>query len=122
MPFFIIYWSINVFNFSLHCIDKFESFSMVTIRASSVAEMFWYYYHVVFFSNYQFSRKLDNLLNFDSPYFEQMESQIYPTKLQLNNANYFDTVTPFWISTCKLRATVKATRRLKSIYWSILYH
>ena len=29
------------------------------------------------------SRYLDNLLNIDNPYFKQMESQIYPTELQL---------------------------------------
>ena len=28
----------------------------------------------------------------DNPYFEQMVSQIYPTELQLNKANSFDTV------------------------------
>ena len=33
------------------------------------------------------SRYLDDLLNIDSPYFEQMVGQIYPTELQLNKAN-----------------------------------
>ena len=31
------------------------------------------------------SRYLDDLLNTDNPYFEQMVGQIYPTELQLNN-------------------------------------
>ena len=35
------------------------------------------------------SRKLDDLLNIDNPYFEQMVGQIYPTELQLNKANSF---------------------------------
>ena len=42
------------------------------------------------------SRYLDDLLNIDNPYFEQMVGQIYPTELQLNNANSSDTKAPFW--------------------------
>ena len=42
------------------------------------------------------SRYLDDLLNIDTPYFEQMVSQIYPTELQLNKANSSDTEAPFW--------------------------
>ena len=41
------------------------------------------------------SRYLDDLLNIDSPYFEQMVGQIYPTELQLNKANSSDTEAPF---------------------------
>ena len=41
------------------------------------------------------SRYLDDLLNMDSPYFEQMVGQIYPTELQLNKANSWDTEAPF---------------------------
>ena len=37
------------------------------------------------------SRCLDDLLNIDNPYFEQMIGQIYPTDLQLNKANSSDT-------------------------------
>ena len=39
-------------------------------------------------------RYLDDLLNTDNPYFEQMVSQIYPTELQLNKANSSDTEAP----------------------------
>ena len=42
------------------------------------------------------SRYLDDLLNIDNPYFEQMVGQIYPTELQLNKANSSDTEAPFW--------------------------
>ena len=42
------------------------------------------------------SRYLDDLLNIDNPYFEQMVGQIYPTELQLNKANYSDTEAPFF--------------------------
>ena len=41
------------------------------------------------------SRYLDDLLNIDNPYFEKMVGQIYPTELQLNKANSYDTEAPF---------------------------
>ena len=41
------------------------------------------------------SRYLDDILNIDNPYFEQMLGQIYPTELQLNKANSSDTEAPF---------------------------
>ena len=41
------------------------------------------------------SRYLDDLLNIDNPYFEQMVGQIYPTELQFNKANSSDTEAPF---------------------------
>ena len=41
------------------------------------------------------SRYLDDLLNIDNPYFEQMVGQIYPTELQLNKANSSDTEATF---------------------------
>ena len=42
------------------------------------------------------SRYLDDLLNIDNLYFEQMVGQIYPTELQLNKANSSDTEAPFF--------------------------
>ena len=41
------------------------------------------------------SRYLDDLLNIDNPYFEQMVGQIYSTELQLNKASSSDTEAPF---------------------------
>ena len=41
------------------------------------------------------SRYLDDLLNIDNIYFDQMVIRIYPTKLQLNKANSSDTEAPF---------------------------
>ena len=41
------------------------------------------------------SRYLDDLLNIDNPYFEQMVGQIYPIDFQLNKANSSDTEVPF---------------------------
>ena len=41
------------------------------------------------------SRYLDDLHNIDSPYFEGMVNQIYPSELQLNKANPSNTEPPF---------------------------
>ena len=41
------------------------------------------------------SRYLDDLINIDNPYFEQMIGQIHPTEPQLNEANSSDTEAPF---------------------------
>ena len=38
---------------------------------------------------------LDNSLNIDNIYFEQMVNRIYPAELQLNKANSSDTEAPF---------------------------
>ena len=40
------------------------------------------------------SRYLDDLLNIDNPYFQQMVGQIYPTELQLNKAYISNTEAP----------------------------
>ena len=41
------------------------------------------------------SRYLDDLLNIDNLYFEELGNQIYPPELQLNKANTSDTEAPF---------------------------
>ena len=46
------------------------------------------------------SRYLDDLLNIDNPYFEHMVGQIYPTELQLNEANSAATKPRFWTWAC----------------------
>ena len=38
---------------------------------------------------------LDDLLYIDNAYFERMVSQIFPTEVQLNEANFSDTEAPF---------------------------
>ena len=43
------------------------------------------------------SRFLDDLLNIDNIYFDQMVDWIYPTELQLNRANSSDTEEPFFL-------------------------
>ena len=41
------------------------------------------------------SRYLDDLLDINNPYFEQIVGQMYPTELQLNKPNSSDTEAPF---------------------------
>ena len=41
------------------------------------------------------SRYLEDILNSNNVYFDNMVSQIYPSKLQLNKANTSDTKTAF---------------------------
>ena len=43
------------------------------------------------------SKYLDDLLNIDNIYFDQMVDRIYPTELQLNRANSSDTEAPFFL-------------------------
>ena len=43
------------------------------------------------------SRHVDDLLNIDNIYFEQMIHRIYPAELQLNKANSSDTEVPFLV-------------------------
>ena len=46
------------------------------------------FFEVFFNSTFRY---LDDLLNIDNPYFEQMVGQVYPTELQLKKANSSDT-------------------------------
>ena len=47
------------------------------------------------------SRYLDDLLNIDNPYFEQMAGQIYPTELQLKKLILLILKLRFWTWTCQ---------------------
>ena len=53
------------------------------------------------------SRYLDDLLNIDNIYFDQMVDRIYPTELQLNRANSSDTEASFLdLNLCMSNGTV----------------
>ena len=57
------------------------------------------------------SRYLDDLLNIDNIYFDQMVDRIYPTELQLNRANSSDTEAPFFFfnfNLCTSNGTVSS--------------
>ena len=56
------------------------------------------------------SRYLDDLLNIDNPYSEQMVGQIYPTELQLNKANSSDTEAPFFYLNLSITNGIVSTK------------
>ena len=100
----IIFWTIYLYDLARNYIDKLSVFQWVLI----VADLFLFCYERDFMlslsDNNQAdiieafnstSRSLDDFLNIDNPYFEQMVGQIYPTELQLNKANSSDTEAPF---------------------------
>ena len=69
---------------------------MGTYCAPLVADLFLFCYEGDFMlslsdNNQTDIRYLDDLLYIDTPYFEQMVGQIYPSELQLNKANSSDT-------------------------------
>ena len=80
MPLFI-FWIIFLLDLELNFIDKLLVFRW---ELTDIIEAF----------NLT-SRYLDNLLNIDNIYFDQMVDRIYPTELQLNRANSSDTEAPF---------------------------
>ena len=73
-----------VANLFLFCYERDFMLSLSDNNQTDIIEAF----------NFTF-RYLDDLLNIDNPYFEQMVGQIYPIELQLNKANASDTEAPF---------------------------
>ena len=57
------------------------------------------------------SRYLDDLLNMDNPYFEQMVDQIYPTELHLNKLNSSDTEALFLDLNLSLTNDIVSSKR-----------
>ena len=99
----------NMFTrFGLKLYRQVVGIPMGTNCAPLVADLFLFCYEGDFMlslsDNYQAdiieafnstSRYLDDLLNINNPYFEQMVGQIYPTEPQLNKVNSSDTEAPF---------------------------
>ena len=56
------------------------------------------------------SRYFGDLLNIDNTYFEQMVAQIYPTEIQLNNANSSDTEALFWDLNLSLTSDILSSK------------
>ena len=88
----IIFWTIYLQDLAQNYIDKLLVFQWVLIVLLLLQICFYFVMRETFNST---SRYLDNLLNIDNPYFEQMVGQIYPTELQLNKANSSGTEAPF---------------------------
>ena len=56
------------------------------------------------------SRYLDDILNINNVYFDNMVSQIYHSELQLNKANTADTETAFFYFHIRIRGEVGAVK------------
>ena len=56
------------------------------------------------------SRYLDDLLDINNPYFEQMVGQIHPTELQLNKANSSETEAPFLDLNLSMRSGIVSSK------------
>ena len=106
MPLFI-FWIIFLLDLELNFIDKLLVFHGNNC-APLVADLFLFCYERDFMKSLSrenqadiieafnsTSRYLDDLLNIDNIYFDQMVDRIYPTELQLNRANSSDTEAPF---------------------------
>ena len=107
MPLFI-FWIIFLLDLELNFIGKTIDIPMGTNCAPLVADLFLFCYERDFMKSLSrenqadiieafnsTSRYLDDLLNIDNIYFDQMVDRINPTELQLNRANSSDTEAPF---------------------------
>ena len=108
MPLFI-FWIIFLLDLELNFIDKLLVFrwELIVLLLLQICSFFCYERDFMkslsrenqadiieaFNSS---SRYLDDLLNIDNIYFDQMVDRIYPTELQLNTANSSDTEAPFF--------------------------
>ena len=108
MPLFI-FWIIFLLDLELNFVDKLLVFrwELIVLLLLQICFFFFCYERdfmkslspenqadiIEAFSST--SRYLDNLLNIDNIYFDQMVDRIYPTELQLNKANSSDTEAPF---------------------------
>ena len=107
MPLFI-FWIIFFIRFGTKLYRQTIGIPMGTNCALLVADLFLFCYERDFMKSLSrenqadiieafnsTSRYLDDLLNIDNIYFDQMVDRIYPTELQLDRANSSDTEAPF---------------------------
>ena len=108
MPLFI-FWIIFFIRFGTKLYRQTIGFPMETNCIPLVADLFLFCYERDFMKPLSrenqadiieafnlTSRYLDDLLNIDNIYFDQMVDRTYPTELQLNRANSSDTEAPFF--------------------------
>ena len=106
MPLFI-FWIIFFIRFGTKLYRRNIGIPMGTNCAPLVADLFLFCYERDFMKSLSrenkadiieafnsTSRYLDDLLNIDNIYFDQMVDRIYPTELHLNRANSSDTEAP----------------------------
>ena len=106
MPLFI-FWIIFLLDLELNFIGKLLVFrwELILLLLLQICFIFflWDRFHSLSRENQadiieafnSTSRYLDDLLNIDNIYFDQMVDRIYPTELQLNRTNSSDTEAPF---------------------------
>ena len=103
----IIFWSIYLKDLARNYIDKLYVFQWVLI-VLLLLQIFLFCYERDFILSLSddtltdlfeafnsTSRYLDDYINIDNAYFEQVVGRMYPTELQLNKANSSDTEVPF---------------------------
>ena len=105
----LIFWIIFLLDLELNFIGKLLVFRWEVIVLLLLLQMFLFFcYERDFMKSLSrenqadiieafnsTSRYLDDLLNIDNIYFDQMVERIYPTELLLNRANSSDTEAPF---------------------------
>ena len=104
----IIFWIIFFIRFGTKLYRQTIGIQMGTNCAPLVADLFLFCYERDFMKSLSrenqvdiieafnsTSRYLDDLLNIDNIYFDQMVDRIHPTELQLKRANSSDTEAPF---------------------------
>ena len=88
----------------------FVCFLFLLVSGKGCGMWFWHSqdFSLTFFSIQLPLRYLDDLLNIDNTYFDQMVDRIYPTELQLNRSNSSDTETSFFLdlNLCTSNGTV----------------
>ena len=95
MPLFI-FWIIYLLDLELNFIGKLLVFRWELIVLLLLQICFFFVMRDIIEAFNSTSRYLDDLLNIDNIYFDQMVDRIYPTELQLNRANSSDTEAPFF--------------------------
>ena len=96
------YWKVIVLLFLQICFFFFFFFVMRSLSREKQADIIGAFNST--------SRYLDDLLNIDNIYFDQMADRIYHTEFQLNRANSSDTEAPFLdLNLCISNDTVSTT-------------
>ena len=117
-------WTINIFiRFGTKLYRQVVGIPMGTNCAPLVADLFLFCYERDFnmsLSNDKqanvidafntTSKYLDDILNINNLYFDNMVSQIYPSELQLNKANTSDTIAAFLVLHLSISNDIVATK------------
>ena len=134
MPLFI-FWIISFIRFGTKLDRQTIGIPMGINCAPLVADLFLFCYERDFMTSLtrenqadiieafnSTSRYLDDLLNIDNIYFDQMVDRIYPPELKLNRANSSDTETPFLdLNLCISNGTVSTKFMINGTILVLIY-